>query len=59
MRADTLRTYKTVHTWAGIVAGLALFIAFYAGALTMFKGPLDRWATPPAVAAAPSPGADE
>ncbi len=59
MRADTLRIYKTVHTWTGIVAGLALFIAFYAGALTMFKGPLDRWATPPTVAAAPSPGADE
>lgn len=47
MRADTLRTYKTVHTWSGIVAGLALFIAFYAGALTMFKGPLARWAAPP------------
>lgn len=47
MRADTLRTYKTLHTWTGIVAGLALFIAFYAGALTMFKAPLARWATPP------------
>lgn len=48
MRADTLRTYKTVHTWTGIVAGLALFIAFYAGALTMFKAPLTRWVSPPA-----------
>lgn len=47
MRADTLRTYKTVHTWTGIVAGLALFIAFYAGALTMFKAPIARWVAPP------------
>lgn len=47
MQADTLKTYKIVHTWTGIVAGLALFIAFYAGALTMFKAPLERWLTPP------------
>lgn len=47
MRADTLRTYKTVHTWTGIVAGLLLFIAFYAGALTMFKAPLARWTASP------------
>ncbi len=51
MHASTLRTYKTVHTWTGIVAGLALFIAFYAGALTMFKQPLQRWLSPPAASA--------
>jgi hypothetical protein len=50
MRSDTLRTYKTVHTWTGIIAGLALFIAFYAGALTMFKAPIARWVSPPSVA---------
>jgi len=50
MRADILRTYKIVHTWAGIVSGLALFIAFYAGALTVFKEPIARWVTPPAAA---------
>ena len=48
MRADVVRLYKTVHSWAGIIAGMALFIAFYAGALTVFKDPLTRWATPPA-----------
>ncbi|RLU01572.1 PepSY-associated TM helix domain-containing protein [Ketobacter sp.] len=42
------RLYKGVHTWTGIVAGMALFIAFYAGALTVFKAPLERWASPPA-----------
>ncbi|QQC66227.1 PepSY-associated TM helix domain-containing protein [Paraburkholderia ginsengisoli] len=54
MRSDTLRVYKTVHTWTGIVAGLLLFIAFYAGAITMFKDSLSAWTTPPAVVATPS-----
>jgi uncharacterized iron-regulated membrane protein len=48
MRSDIIRVYKTVHTWTGIVAGLALLIAFYAGAVTMFKDTLDQWVTPPA-----------
>lgn len=51
MRADYIRIYKSVHTWTGILSGMALFIAFYAGALTVFKEPLTRWATPPAVVA--------
>lgn len=50
MRSDLLRVYKTVHTWTGIVAGLALFIAFYAGAVTMFKDAIDDWVTPPVAA---------
>lgn len=48
MRADHIRVYKSVHTWTGILTGMALFIAFYAGALTVFKEPLQRWASPPA-----------
>lgn len=52
MRAEVLRIYKSVHTWTGIVSGMALFIAFYAGALTVFKEPLARWASPPAQQAA-------
>lgn len=47
MRADLIRIYKSVHTWTGIFSGMALFIAFYAGALTVFKEPLARWASPP------------
>ena len=45
--SDIIKVYKDVHTWAGIVCGLMLFIAFYAGAITMFEKPLERWATPP------------
>ncbi len=48
MRADYIRIYKSVHTWTGILSGMALFIAFYAGALTVFKEPIRRWSTPPA-----------
>lgn len=47
MRADIIRIYKSVHTWTGILTGMALFIAFYAGALTIFKEPLERWASAP------------
>lgn len=54
MRSDIIRVYKSVHTWTGILSGMALFIAFYAGALTIFKEPLTRWASPPAVLQAAS-----
>jgi uncharacterized iron-regulated membrane protein len=47
MRSEFIRIYKAVHTWTGIVAGMALFIAFYAGAITIFKEPLARWVAPP------------
>jgi uncharacterized iron-regulated membrane protein len=59
MRSDVLRVYKTVHTWTGIGAGLLLFIAFYAGAITMFKESLTAWATPPTVSAMPSVPIDQ
>lgn len=52
--SDIVKVYKDVHIWIGIVCGLMLFVAFYAGAITMFEKPLERWATPPsALAAAP------
>ncbi len=47
VRADILRTYQSIHTWTGILTGLLLFIAFFAGALTMFKPQIKQWATPP------------
>lgn len=49
MRSELIRNYKTIHTWTGIVTGLALFIAFYAGALTMFEESLEAWIAPPRV----------
>jgi uncharacterized iron-regulated membrane protein len=55
IRSDIIKVYKDVHIWIGIVCGLMLFIAFYAGSVTMFEKPLERWATPPStLAAAPS-----
>lgn len=44
--ADIIRLYKSLHTWVGISSGLLLFIGFFAGAVTMFKQPIDGWAQP-------------
>ncbi|MEE4451007.1 PepSY-associated TM helix domain-containing protein [Novosphingobium resinovorum] len=55
VRTDIVRMYKDIHGWVGIVSGLALFVAFYAGAITMFEEPLQRWASPPGALAAPVP----
>jgi len=46
VRGDILRVYQSVHTWTGIVAGLVLFIGFYAGSLSMFEEEISSWATP-------------
>lgn len=48
MKPETLRRYKTLHTWTGLIAGMALFIAFYAGAITVFHEAVDDWAAPAA-----------
>lgn len=55
MRADLIRTYKTVHTWTGIVTGMFLFVAFYAGAISVFEPVLTRWGAAPAATAALTP----
>lgn len=47
MKAATLRTFTTVHTWTGLIAGFALFVAFYAGALTVFHDDIAAWQNPP------------
>ncbi len=41
--SQTLRNFTTLHTWVGLVAGLALFVAFYAGAITVFHHDLPAW----------------
>ena len=48
MKSSTLRTYISVHTWVGLAAGFCLFIAFYAGAITIFHEELHGWETPAA-----------
>ena len=49
LKSSTLRTYTTLHTWVGLVAGFALFVAFYAGAITVFHHELQFWQSPHAV----------
>lgn len=51
LTSGTLRTFTSVHSWVGLVAGFALFVAFYAGAITMFQRQLQQWATPHAIEA--------
>ncbi|WP_373988236.1 PepSY-associated TM helix domain-containing protein [Duganella sp. BuS-21] len=53
MKASTLRTFISVHTWMGLIAGFGLFIAFYAGSVTLFHEQLGAWETPAAQVAAP------
>lgn len=43
MKPQTLRTFIEVHTWVGLIAGFALFIAFYCGAITVFSHELLEW----------------
>jgi uncharacterized iron-regulated membrane protein len=49
--SSTRRTYATVHTWVGLAAGFALFVAFYAGAITVFHHELQLWQSPHAAGA--------
>lgn len=57
LQANTLRVFTTVHSWVGIVCGFALFVAFYAGAITMFHHELPVWQSG-AVEAVPDTMAD-
>lgn len=50
MRNDVVRMYREIHSWVGIICGLFLFVAFYAGAISMFETSLQRWASAPASA---------
>lgn len=43
MKTSTLKSFLDLHTWTGLGAGLALFIAFYTGALTVFTHELHHW----------------
>lgn len=46
MKSTTLRRFLSMHTWVGLLSGMALFIAFYAGAITVFVHELQGWAQP-------------
>lgn len=53
MKPATLRTFMAVHSWVGLAAGLFLFIAFYAGAISVFTHELLDWGKPASEAPAP------
>ncbi|WP_086639926.1 PepSY domain-containing protein [Acetobacter okinawensis] len=46
LRADIVQAYRDIHSWVGILCGLFLFVAFYAGSISMFEQPLQNWLTP-------------
>lgn len=46
MKTATLRRFLDLHTWTGLIAGMALFMAFYAGALVVFQGAIITWQRP-------------
>ncbi|MFT3791460.1 MAG: PepSY-associated TM helix domain-containing protein [Rudaea sp.] len=54
MKAATLRAFLWLHTWVGLLAGMALFIAFYAGAITVFSHELGDWNRSAAAALEPA-----
>ncbi|ENO86975.1 PepSY-associated TM helix domain-containing protein [Thauera linaloolentis] len=41
-----IQRFTSVHRWVGICTGMALFIAFFAGALAVYLGPIQKWANP-------------
>jgi uncharacterized iron-regulated membrane protein len=49
LKPATLRTFTSLHSWVGLLAGFALFVAFYAGAITVFQPDVQRWANPHAM----------
>jgi uncharacterized iron-regulated membrane protein len=42
----TLNRLFVLHSWAGIVTGLLLFIVCFSGAVVVFKNEIDLWANP-------------
>lgn len=46
IRPDIVQVYRDIHSWVGILCGLFLFVAFYAGSISMFEQPLQNWLTP-------------
>lgn len=46
IRPDIVQVYREVHSWVGILCGLFLFVAFYAGSISVFEQPLQNWLTP-------------
>lgn len=50
MKGAKLKRMIDLHAWLGVACGLALFVAFYAGALNVFHHQLQHWQQPGAAA---------
>jgi uncharacterized iron-regulated membrane protein len=48
MKPDTLRRLHSAHTWAGVSTSWILFIAFFAGSITVFSPEVHEWVVPQA-----------
>ncbi|WP_240922347.1 PepSY-associated TM helix domain-containing protein [Oleiagrimonas sp. C23AA] len=46
MTRATRQRFTVLHTWVGVIAGWALFIAFFAGALSVFHAQIQVWQNP-------------
>jgi uncharacterized iron-regulated membrane protein len=42
----TLNMLFTIHSWAGVVTGLLMFVVCFSGAVVVFKHEIDLWANP-------------
>ena len=43
MKVSTQKSFRNLHTWTGLLTGLLLLIAFYAGAISVFVHELQQW----------------
>lgn len=43
MPSADISVFRRLHTWVGLIAGMVLFVAFYAGVLTLFRGEVTQW----------------
>jgi uncharacterized iron-regulated membrane protein len=46
LSAHAFTRYWELHAWAGVTAGLVLYIMFLAGGLTLFHEPFETWEEP-------------
>lgn len=44
--SSDLSVFRRLHTWVGLIAGMVLFVAFYAGVLTLFRSEVTQWQQP-------------
>lgn len=43
MPSSDISLFRRLHTWVGLIAGMVLFVAFYAGVITLFRGEVTQW----------------